>query len=95
MMEYKIGIDVQTMEDELKSMQNAFEIFEPYSKEFITYQKEKLEDFNSDFIEEYKDVLRVLMDDSGESLLRNIKEYHKNASEAIEVIKETDEKLGE
>lgn len=88
-----IKIDIETAKREADRLALAIETFEPFTQSFTKEAADELHDFNSDFVEKLKDVLRNMADDTGPELLQEIKEYHEKLVATIKTLEKMDESI--
>jgi len=93
MAEDNILIDIEQATEALMELNRAIETFEPYTDGFLKNSYDKLEGFNSDFIESYKRLFKILRSDSGKKLIKNLKGYHEGMTEVVKGFKELDEEM--
>ena len=90
-----IKIQVEELKNQLKTLQTAIGDFEPYSKEFTKNTIDKVEKFNSDFIEEMKETLGNMADTKAPKLLKKVQEFHDEALKVVEEFEKRDKSISD
>lgn len=89
----RIEINVEEALQYVTALENAIAEFEPFTASFTRNAVHRFHGFNADFIEQLKDLLDNMADNTGPELLQEIKNYSQKMRFAIETVKEMDEIL--
>lgn len=97
-MSNKIKIDVEALSTELALLKTSIDQFTPFTKKYTKELATRFNGFNSDFVDQFKDLLENMTDSTGDKIIKELNYFHQNIEQTIQTMTEIDEnlsKLGE
>jgi hypothetical protein len=88
-----IKLHIQQINEELARFNSAANMFRPYSQGFINNTRNKLEGFNSDFIDKMKKLLENMTDTGAPKLLEKADMLYRTTKGAVDSFEEVDKTL--
>lgn len=86
-----IKINLEQLENDLKTLNQAIIDFKPYSTDFINNTRSTFEEFNSDFISKMDDIVKHLSEDVAKDILENVQIIYEKTDGIVKSFKEFDD----
>lgn len=86
-----IKINLEQLENDLKTLNQAIIDFKPYSNDFINNTRSTFEEFNSDFISKIDDIVKHLSEDVAKDILENVQIIYEKTDGIVKSFKEFDD----
>lgn len=86
-----LKLDIKGLQSEIKKLDDAIKVFEPYSKKFIKNTQESFQGFNSDFICKMDTLLGNMRDTEAPGLVKELKSFSKMITKAVDAFEEQDQ----